>query len=64
LIPFPEAIMAGSPPPPTIPLLKGWSSRVRSAMFFACYLIAWVQFLRIELPINDDHQASDQSRPA
>lgn len=33
-----------------------WSAT--AAIFFACYLIARAQFLRIELPIDDDHQAS------
>ena len=36
--------------------LAAWS--VTAAIFFACYLIARAQFLRMELPINDDHQAS------
>lgn len=39
--------------------LAAWS--LTAAMFFVCYLTARAQFLRIELPINDDHQASDQS---
>ncbi len=41
--------------------LPAWS--LTAAIFFACYLAARTQFLRLELPINDESQASDLSRP-
>ncbi len=35
--------------------LAAWS--LTAAVFFACYLTARAQFVRIELPIDDDHHS-------
>ena len=40
--------MAGSPPPPRIPLPRGWPSRVRSAVIHAISLAGTVNLARLE----------------